>query len=111
MVHQQWLQLPMGKRCACEQEQEDIDRAIRWLRKRGQVVESVIQTCNPNRCCEACAEHTVVKYLRSKAIVLASIKAFLKLMAINNTWDDAMLEREHDPTHGGDQYHKAANAK
>lgn len=28
----------------CEQEQEDIDRAIRWLRKRGQVVESVIQT-------------------------------------------------------------------
>ena len=25
----------------CEQEQEDFDRAIRWLRKRGQVVESV----------------------------------------------------------------------
>ena len=28
----------------CEQQQEDINGAIRWLRKRGQVVESVIQT-------------------------------------------------------------------
>lgn len=99
MVHQQRLQLSMGKRCACEQEQEDIDRAIRWLRKRGQVVESVIQTCDTNRCCEARAEHTVVKYLRGKAIVFVNIKPFLKLMAINNPWDDAMLEREHDTTH------------
>ena len=46
-----------------------------------------------------------------KLIKIKTSASDLKLMAINNPWDDEMLEREHDTTHVEHQYHKAANAK
>ena len=50
---------------ACEQKQEDVNCTVGWLRKRGQVVESVIQTGrNQNhqnhkvkKCQKPCAGH------------------------------------------------------